>query len=230
MQALDRLRRERPELEGEKLSYIGRLDPLAEGLMLVLVGEENKRREEYLHFDKEYEFGVLCGAQTDSGDVLGKVLRVEASGKCEHSEELVERFVGRHEWEYPVYSSRTVKGVPLFVYARAGRLEEIDIPTREMEILALKYLSSEEKSGTQLLKEIKDKIATVDGDFRQDEIVSIWEDKLQSFLETNFTILSFRARVSTGTYIRTLAEKIGDELKVPALAYYIKRTEIFEKR
>ena len=41
LQALSRLRKEKPELEKETLSYAGRLDPLAEGLMLVLIGDAN---------------------------------------------------------------------------------------------------------------------------------------------------------------------------------------------
>ena len=52
LQALNRLRKEAPKLENEILSYAGRLDPLAEGLMLVLIGEANKKREKYLNLDK----------------------------------------------------------------------------------------------------------------------------------------------------------------------------------
>lgn len=55
----------------EKLSYIGRLDPLADGLMLVLVGEENKNREAYLDLPKTYRFEFVSGFKTDTYDVLG---------------------------------------------------------------------------------------------------------------------------------------------------------------
>jgi len=46
-------------LKYAKLSYAGRLDPLAEGLMIVLVGEENKNRHSHLGLGKTYELDVL---------------------------------------------------------------------------------------------------------------------------------------------------------------------------
>ena len=47
LEALDRLRKIKPEYREETLSYAGRLDPVAEGVMLVLVGEECKNKEKY---------------------------------------------------------------------------------------------------------------------------------------------------------------------------------------
>lgn len=53
------------------LTYAGRLDPLAEGLLIVLGGEECKKKEQFLAVDKVYECTVLLGFATDTGDVLG---------------------------------------------------------------------------------------------------------------------------------------------------------------
>src|SRR3989344_5921655 len=63
-EALERLRIERPKLQNETLSYAGRLDPLAEGGLLILVGEANKEREQYLHLSKKYTVEILFGWST----------------------------------------------------------------------------------------------------------------------------------------------------------------------
>jgi len=54
LECLERIRSERQELVKERLSYAGRLDPMAEGVMLILVGDENKEREKYLGLDDSF--------------------------------------------------------------------------------------------------------------------------------------------------------------------------------
>jgi tRNA U55 pseudouridine synthase TruB len=71
LQAIETFRKEKPELKDLPLTYAGRLDPMAGGKLLVLIGDECKRREKYDGLDKEYEFEVLLGFASDSGDVLG---------------------------------------------------------------------------------------------------------------------------------------------------------------
>ena len=50
---------------------LGRLDPLAEGVLLILIGDECKNKEKYLGLDKEYEVAIIFGISTDTGDALG---------------------------------------------------------------------------------------------------------------------------------------------------------------
>jgi len=71
LQELEALRSVRPELASVPLTYAGRLDPMASGKLLVLVGDECKKKKQYEKLDKEYEFEVLLGFKTDTGDVLG---------------------------------------------------------------------------------------------------------------------------------------------------------------
>ena len=52
-------------------TYAGRLDPMAEGVLLVLEGEECKDRERYLSKDKTYEYECIVGIKTDTSDALG---------------------------------------------------------------------------------------------------------------------------------------------------------------
>ena len=56
-----------------KMTYAGRLDPMASGLLLILAGDETKNKEKYLILEKEYEFEVLFGFSTDTYDILGKI-------------------------------------------------------------------------------------------------------------------------------------------------------------
>ncbi|MCA9363758.1 hypothetical protein KC727_00880, partial [Candidatus Kaiserbacteria bacterium] len=53
------------------LAYAGRLDPMASGKLLVLIGDECKKQEQYHTLDKEYTFEVLFGVRSDTADVLG---------------------------------------------------------------------------------------------------------------------------------------------------------------
>lgn len=58
LECLQRFKAEHPEYMEAKMTYLGRLDPMAEGLLLVLVGN-TKDKEKYLSLDKTYEFEVL---------------------------------------------------------------------------------------------------------------------------------------------------------------------------
>ncbi len=71
LEAIDRLRKKRPDFGVLPMTYAGRLDPLAEGLLLVLVGDDCNKKDEYLGLSKEYEMEILFGFQTDTYDLLG---------------------------------------------------------------------------------------------------------------------------------------------------------------
>jgi tRNA U55 pseudouridine synthase TruB len=71
LECILRYKKEHPEFEGFSMTYAGRLDPLAEGVLLVLAGEAVHRKEEFLNLKKEYEVEVLFGVGTDTFDVLG---------------------------------------------------------------------------------------------------------------------------------------------------------------
>jgi tRNA pseudouridine55 synthase len=71
LECLERFRKNHPKFKNQKMTYAGRLDPLAEGELLVLVGESCKNKEKYLKLDKEYLVDILFGFETDSYDLLG---------------------------------------------------------------------------------------------------------------------------------------------------------------
>ncbi len=58
---------------GERITHTGSLDPMAEGVVVVLTGEDRFLKEKYSNSDKEYEFEILIGVSTDSHDLLGLI-------------------------------------------------------------------------------------------------------------------------------------------------------------
>jgi tRNA pseudouridine55 synthase len=230
--ALDNFRQKNPEYKNTKMTYAGRLDPMASGLLIILAGDETKNKEKYLALEKEYEFEVLLGVSTDTHDILGKITSISRQGlaKKELEKEIknqIKSFLGKTTQKYPMYSSKTVKGKPLFNYARAGR--KIAVPEKEIFIKKLKLEKIKEINGKILLKNIQKRIRKVTGDFRQAEILKLWQKELPSLLNKNknkLPIASFKIRCSSGTYVRGIAHALGQKIKTGALAYSIKRIKI----
>ncbi|MFA6341109.1 MAG: hypothetical protein WCX27_02630 [Candidatus Paceibacterota bacterium] len=220
---LEALERSRTD---EKMTYAGRLDPLAEGLLLVLIGEECKNKEKYLGLDKEYEVDVLFGFATDSYDILGKV--TNASEYKDVDTDIIQSFVGKFSQKYPAFSSKTIKGKTLFSLFKKGELKDEEIPEKEVEIKKIELIGERKMSKNDLEKYIRDSISLVSGDFRQAEILEKWDEYLSSSKQENFNIVSIRVICTSGTYMRTLANSIGEKAGVSALAFGIKRKRIGE--
>ncbi|MDB5193999.1 MAG: truB [Parcubacteria group bacterium] len=235
LECIERFRVERPEYAKVNMTYLGRLDPMAEGLLLVLAGNTRDKKQ-YLEWDKTYEFEVLWGFETDTYDTLGLVTGM---GKMPQKldfkmQKLIEHISKKKTQEYPPYSSRTVGGKALHAWAREGKIDEIDIPTRQVRIFSLEHTNTRLIKKDDLLKEIESRIALVKGDFRQEEILKAWKRAIELQAEMNYTheylISGFRADVSSGTYIRSLAKEMGEELLTSACAYSIKRIRVGEYR
>jgi tRNA pseudouridine(55) synthase len=237
LQSLDALRIAEPQYADMPLSYAGRLDPMASGVLLVLVGEECKNREKYLGLDKEYEFEVLFGFTSDTGDVLGMAARTESNSgySDDQCREAGLSIVGTHELPYPAFSSKTVAGKPLFQYALEGTLSSVDMPTTPMSVRSIEYLGMRTLRCEDMIDEVLQKIQlfnpSVDperlgSDFRKDAIVERWALLQKEGRDVSCSIAKYRAHVSSGTYIRTLSSTIADALGTRGLAYSINRTRI----
>ncbi|MBI5139355.1 hypothetical protein HZA26_01970 [Candidatus Nomurabacteria bacterium] len=214
-----------------KITYAGRLDPMASGLLLLLAGDEVKNKEKYLKLDKEYEFEILFGFATDTYDILGKVLPIpiRANGTMSRQEleqkikQNLKYFKGKFIQKYPLYSSKTVNGKQLFEYGRGG--VDVILPEREVFVKNIKFLKIRTISSKKLLENIQKRIKKVKGDFRQKEILKIWGRNLKNKKEV-FFIGSFKIKCSSGTYVRGVADSLGEKLGTGAIAYFIKRTKI----
>lgn len=223
LEALERFRGAHPELKDDPMTYAGRLDPMAEGELLILIGDECKNKETYLGLDKEYEVEVIFGISTDTHDALGLATMMDSKDSQFKLLDL-QKYVGTFEQEYPAFSSRTVKGVPLHVLARTHELPE-EMPTKEVEIYSVERIGSTKITGAELKNRIVKNIDMVRGDFRQEEIKKRWGEVLAN-PACSFECLSIRVRCTSGTYIRSLARRIGEHLGVGAFALSIKRTKI----
>lgn len=225
---LERLRTQKPHYEHEVLSYAGRLDPMAEGVMLCLVGSANKRREAYLELSKEYVLDILFGFSTDTYDVLGRVMETgDAEGieKAQITRGLNE-FRGHIEQEYPPYSSKTVEGKSLFEWARQGALSALVMPSRAVTIYHIDVESVYKVPEAMLLQYIEDGVSRVTGDFRQEEVLRLWRRHLKKEGDREFPAATVRIECTSGTYARSIAHGLGQELGVPALALHILRTKV----
>lgn len=216
LQTITRIREQLPDFSDEKMTYAGRLDPLAEGVLLVLVGEECKNKNKYLGWDKEYETEFLLGVKTDTGDVMG-LIESQKTPSCYSYENFnllsgVEALRGKKNQMYPKFSSPRLCGK-----------EEI---FKEVEIKSVDLLGQKNINSAELLKIISEKITAVRGQFRQSEIIVSWKNFL--VVDIQFVIIKCRIVCTSGTYIRVLADELGKNLGTVACVYSLKRTKVGE--
>ncbi len=235
LMALERFRAGQPELAQTSLTYAGRLDPMASGELLILIGDECKKRAAYDALDKEYVFDILFGFESDTGDILG--LAQGGASPVDVSSADIERvlpsLVGTLALPYPAYSSKTVDGTPLFVHARQGTLRDVVRPEVTTRIYALALESLSKRNVHEIRRDIERRLGLlcVDEtsenpykDFRRDSVQSAWRSLLSG--DEEYVVARIRATVSSGTYMRSLAPLIAKRLGATGLAYSIERTRI----
>ena len=133
---VDRLRR---KLKMKKIGHAGTLDPLATGLMIMLIGKATKVSRFLISLDKAYEGTFKLGVETDSQDSDGEV--VETKDLPENlSEEMIgdamKEFLGDQYQTPPMFSAKKINGVPLYKMARKGKTVE-----REPRVIRINELS-----------------------------------------------------------------------------------------
>lgn len=252
LQCLETFRASRPDLTDVPIAYAGRLDPMASGTLLFLIGAECKRQTEYHDLDKEYEFSVLFGIGSDTYDVLGRLACDTAVDGNElwtalktlpHNNhdrlltDITTELIGTVTLPYPHFSSKTVKGKPLHTWALENRIDEIDIPTKTSTIYELEPQRIEWITRTTLCEQAFVKIDTIPpvtdvrkalgNDFRRADVRADWQKISENdSLPDAFPVVHFRCTASSGTYMRTLAHLIAHRLGTAGLAWHIHRTGI----
>src|SRR5690554_5359090 len=115
-------------LGGARAGHGGTLDPLASGLLPLLVGEATKFAHGLLDADKTYLAELRLGIATTTGDAEGEVRadRRDRLGGIDMARcvAVLDRFVGEIEQVPPMYSALKRDGKPLYAYARAGQVLE----------------------------------------------------------------------------------------------------------
>ncbi|MCA9355505.1 hypothetical protein KC865_03065 [Candidatus Kaiserbacteria bacterium] len=232
-------RAKHPELEGVAMAYAGRLDPMASGKLLILLGEECKNQKDYHNLDKEYDFSVLLGIESDSLDVLGRLKTCKADITVNSTIifDVIAGLVGEIELPYPRFSSKTVRGKPLHTWTLEGKLDEIEIPTKTSTVYGLEFLKAETLTREEIYDQARAKIDTIPpvtdlrkaigNDFRRVDVRADWENfRVNPLLPNTYFILSFTCTASSGSYMRSLASVIAKKLNTCGLAWHIHRTKI----
>ena len=217
------------EVLGTKVTHTGSLDPMAEGVLVLLIGPEAMAYQiAFQSEDKDYEFDLLFGFSTDSYDLLGLVTKTTACDPADFPEKelrsQLSRIIGRQTQAIPPYSSKVIRGHPMFWWAREGRLHEIGNPTKEIRIQEAELIKIRTLSSSQLKTTIIENISEVKGDFRQPEIIKTWTRTLNESSSPDFSIATIQVTVSSGTYIRAIANDLGSAFGIPSCALRILRT------
>jgi len=169
---------------GTKVGHTGTLDPLATGLLAVLVGPCTRLQGRLQGLGKVYSGTIRLGVKTDTGDVTGRILAEKTVPPLtlERLRAELAAMVGVVEAPAPAYSAVKHKGKALYEYARAG----LDVP-------------------------VKPRTATLHA----------WDA-----LAWDVPELTHRVSCGSGTYVRSIAEILGDRLGCGATVSSLRREKI----
>lgn len=224
LQILQQLREKRKEFQQEKMTYAGRLDPMTDGVLPILIGDAVHKKEEYTSLDKQYDASILLGIATDSYDVLGIVESVKDVIPQKGVMEELRRFQGMNSLSLPPYSSPPVDGKPLFHWARTKQLDKITVPKRSMIVHEVTIHSIQDILPGEVYSSVVRKIDLVQGDFRQAEVKKSWE-QIESHQQP-LKLVQATFHVASGTYIRSIAHTLGERLGCGAILYSLTRTSV----
>jgi len=167
-----------------KVGHTGTLDPLATGLLVLLIGKEyTKKAGELSKHDKTYQVVMRLGQTSTTGDEEGEKTVVSDTVPSEKSVlEALERFQGPILQTPPMYSAIKINGQKAYNLARKGQVVEME-----------------------------PRPATI-----HNSVLTQYE----------YPFVKFTSKVSSGTYIRSLVEDLGQELKTGAYMSDLRRTSI----
>jgi len=128
----------------KKVGHAGTLDPMATGLLIILVGQYTKHSDQFLNCEKKYDATLVLGATSDTGDAWGKIISgpIPSPGLASPGlgigviEEAFNKFLGPIEQAVPSYSAKKFKGKKLYELARKG--VEIKLEPKKIVIHSLK--------------------------------------------------------------------------------------------
>ena len=125
-----------------KIGHAGTLDPMAEGLMVVMVNSATKFSDDLMKKDKEYYVEMELGYETDTYDAEGKKTKIY-DGIIEYDEQnvrdVINSFVGIQDQIPPMYSALKVNGKKMYEMAREGI--EIERKPRRVEIYSIRDIT-----------------------------------------------------------------------------------------
>ena len=135
------------KIVNEKVGHAGTLDPMATGVLPILIGKGTLCSKYLINHDKIYETTIQLGKKTDTADSEGKIIeekKVEKETlKEDNIRENLKKFIGKQQQLPPIYSAIKVNGKKLYEYARKG--EKVEIQPRNIEIYNLDLININEK-------------------------------------------------------------------------------------
>ena len=174
----------------EKVGHAGTLDPMATGVLPILIGKGTLLSKYLINHDKIYVATLKLGIKTDTGDITGNIVEEknvsEKRLQKEYIQKVFEEIRGEQEQIPPMYSAIKVNGKKLYEYARSG--QKVDIKPRKINIY-----------NTELIR-----------------------------IDTENKEIQFKVSCSKGTYIRTLCERIAEELETVGTMSSLKREKVGE--
>jgi tRNA pseudouridine55 synthase len=136
----------RKKFDLKKVGHAGTLDPMATGVLVMLIGTYTKSASTFLADDKEYEAILTLGATSDTGDAWGRVEKSVNIEKISENEirDVFNKFLGPIEQIPPSYSAVKFKGKKLYEYARKGIAVEVAPRKIVINILEISKISGTE--------------------------------------------------------------------------------------
>lgn len=127
----------------EKVGHTGTLDPLAEGVLPILIGKGTLCSKYLINHDKKYIVNLALGQKTETADLEGKIIEEKnipnKSLTQSKIEKVLKSFIGKQQQMPPIYSAIKVNGKKLYEYARKG--QNVEIKPREIEIYDIKLIN-----------------------------------------------------------------------------------------
>ena len=127
----------------EKVGHTGTLDPLAEGVLPILIRKGTLCSKYLINHDKKYVVNLALGQKTETADLEGKIIEEknipDKSLTQSKIEKVLKSFIGKQQQMPPIYSAIKVNGKKLYEYARKG--QNVEIKPREIEIYDIKLMN-----------------------------------------------------------------------------------------
>lgn len=217
----------RRKLRTRKVGHAGALDPFATGVLLIMVGKYTKMSMELMGKDKEYKASILLGAATSTQDPEGEITQVEIRDIQQKDLVKIDKIKNGYNQRVPLFSSVKVNGKKLRQLARKAKSYdfvskdivkltmrddsevEVELPYKQVNFTKFQIEDMKNVKVSDLGTSMKFKFAHKGID--KDEVLPVM----------NLTVAC-----SKGTYIRQLAEDIGELLGVPAMLLNLQRTRI----
>lgn len=195
----DVVQRVRRITQERSVGHLGTLDPMATGILPLLLGKFTRLAQFFGDADKEYEGTIRFGFATDTYDAEGVPLDSEkpATFRDAELEAAVASLTGRIQQMPPPFSAKKIAGVPAYKMARKGEAPQLKAVQVEVAELRLQPVTEPASAGAPSV----------------------------ILHKTHYrTLYDFHARVGPGTYIRSLAHDLGQKLGCGAHLASLKRT------